>query len=505
MLTRRHFLAAGTAPLFIRHALAADTQRFALGIASGHPRPDGMVLWTKLTGDALPERVDVSWEIARYEGFTDIAARGVEVAETAWAHSVHAEPAGLQPGRWYFYRFSALGQRSAVGRTRSAPAADAEVSRFEFAIASCQRWDHGHFAAWRHVAQEPLDLVMFLGDYIYEYPWVPGRVRAHSGGYTRTLDDYRARYAQYKSDPALQAAHAAVPWLYVWDDHEVENDYANARGQTLSGDSFLAQRAAAYQAYWEHTPFPKSARPNGADMRIYARHDWGKLARIHALDDRQYRDPQVCLPAGRTGGSTTVLVKDCAALADAKRSLLGAAQEQWLADGWDLKRAWNLLAQQTLMAHFTSRDPKSADSPGGSAWTDGWEGYPAARKRLLDGVAAKRVPGVVVLGGDVHANYVADLKSDFDDDKAPVVASEFCGTSITSEGVAQERLTAALAYNPHIKYGRSDERGYVRLTLSARQLQAQLRVLDNVKDADSGIRTAARFVVEAAQPGVQPA
>ena len=505
MIDRRQFLIAGAAPLFIRHALAADVQRFALGIASGHPRPDGMVLWTRLTGDALPERVDVSWEIARDEGFKDIAARGVEVADSAWAHSVHAEPAGLQPGRWYFYRFHALGQRSAVGRTRTAPAADADVSRFEFAIASCQRWDHGYFAAWKHIAQESLDLVMFLGDYIYEYPMVPGRVRWHSGGYTRTLDDYRARYAQYKSDPALQAAHAAAPWLYVWDDHEVDNDYANDCGQSLSGETFLAQRAAAYRAYWEHTPFPKSARPNGADMRIYARYDWGKLARIHALDDRQYRDHQVCLPAGRSGGSTTVLVKDCAALVDPKRTLLGAAQEQWLADGWDLQRPWNLLAQQTLMAHFTSRDPKSADSLGGSAWTDGWEGYPAARKRLLDGVANKRVPGVVVLGGDVHANYVADLKSDFDDAKAPVIASEFCGTSITSEGVAQERLTAALAYNPHVKYGRSDQRGYVRFSLDGRALQAQLRVLDNVKDADSGIRTAARFVVDAARAGVQPA
>jgi alkaline phosphatase D len=508
MTTRRDFLRSAAAlgvPVFACHALAADTPRFALGIASGHPRADGMVLWTRLTGDALPERVDVRWEIARDEAFKDIAARGVEVAEGAWAHSVHAEPAALEPGRWYWYRFNALGQQSAVGRTRTAPAGDADVGRFDFAIASCQRWDHGHFAAWRHIADERLDLVMFLGDYIYEYPMIPLRIRAHQGGYVRTLDEYRARYAQYKSDAALQAAHAAVPWLYVWDDHEVENDYANDRGQTLIGEPFLAQRAAAYQAYWEHQPFPKSMRPRGADMRIYARHDWGTLARIHALDDRQYRDHQVCLPPGKSGGSSTVLVKDCAALGDAKRSLLGGAQERWLAEGWDLQRPWNLLAQQTLMARFTSRDPRGADAPGGNAWTDGWEGYPAARKRLLDTVAAKRVPGVVVLGGDVHANYVADLKSDFDDAKSATVASEFCGTSITSEGMAQDKLAAALRLNPHIKYGHSDERGYVRFTLDGKQLQAQLRVVDDVRDPRSGVHTAARFVVDAQRPGAQSA
>jgi alkaline phosphatase D len=498
-------LGAGAAPLFLRHALAADTPRFALGIASGHPRPDGMVLWTRLTGARLSDRVDVHWEIAHDESFKDIAARGVETAEAAWAHSVHAEPAGLAPDRWYWYRFSALGQQSPAGRTRTAPAADAQVAEFNFAITSCQRWDHGYFAAWQHMAAENVDLVMFLGDYIYEYPMIPGRVRWHEGGYVRTLDEYRARYAQYKSDPALQAAHAAAPWLYVWDDHEVENDYANDRGQTLVGAPFLAQRAAAYQAYWEHQPFPKATRPNGADMRIYARHDWGRLARIHAVDDRQYRDYQACLPAGRSGGSTTVLVKDCAALADPKRSLLGMAQERWLAEGWDLQRPWNLLAQQTLMARFTSRDPQAADSPGGSAWTDGWEGYPQARKRLLDTVAGRRVPGVVALGGDVHANYVADLKTDFDDPKSPAVASEFCGTSITSEGGSQERLSAALRFNPHIKHGRSDERGYVRFTLAPRQLQAQLRVLDDVRDPQSGIRSGARFVVDAARPGIQGA
>ena len=501
---RRRQLLQGSAalvamPALLRHALAASTPRFALGIASGQPRANSVVLWTMLTGAGLPERVTVQWEIAFDEAFTRIAARGEESAELAWSHSVHAEPAGLEPARWYWYRFSALGQQSMVGRTRTAPAADAAVASFNFVITSCQRWDVGHYAAWKHVAAEALDAVMFLGDYIYEYAAGPKAVRPLEGGHVRTLEQYRARYATHKSDPALQAAHAAAPWLLVWDDHEVGNDYANLQGQELEPD-FKAQRAAAYRAYWEHMPFPKSARPVDADMRIVDRLDWGRLARIHLLDDRQYRDVQVCPKPGR-GGSNTVALKACPALLDTRRTLLGAEQERWLADGWDSTRPWNLLAQQTLMARFSWTDPAA----GGTYWTDGWDGYPAARRRLLDVVAQRKLPGVVVLGGDVHSHYVADLKADYDDPQSPVIASEFCGSSITSLGMPQARLDAARTFNPHIRYGRSDQRGYMRFALDAKQLQAQIRVVDDALDPASGISTAARFVVDSARPGPLPA
>ena len=484
------------APALLRYARADSAARFALGIASGQPRADGMVLWTKLTGAGLPERVAVEWEIARDEGFKDIAARGEEVAEVAWAHSVHAEPAGLAPGRWYWYRFRALGAQSATGRTRTAPAADAAAS-LNFVIASCQRFDVGHYAAWRHVAAEPnLDLVMFLGDYIYEYATGTKAVRPLEGGHVRTLEAYRGRYATHKSDPALQAAHAAVPWLLVWDDHEVGNDYAGLQGQELQPD-FKTQRAAAYRAYWEHMPFPKSARPVDADMRITARLDWGTLARIHLLDDRQYRDPQVCQKPGR-GGSDTLPLKDCPAFLDSKRTLLGGAQERWLAEGWDTSRPWNLLAQQTLMAPLSGTAPANG---GGTYWTDGWDGYPLARQRLLDVIASRKVPGTVVLGGDVHSNVVADLKADFDDPASKVIATEFCGTSITSLSMPQSKLDAMRPFNPHLRYARSDQRGYMRFTLMAAQLQAQVRVVDNALDPASGIATPARFVVDATQPG----
>lgn len=491
-------LASALAPAWVRHAGAADVQRFGLGVASGQPQAQGMVLWTRLSGDDLPPRVDVRWELAQDPGFGRIAARGVELAVAEDAHSVHAEPQGLDPARWYWYRFHALGQTSASGRTRTAPAAGAAVAQLDFAIASCQRYDQGHYAAWRHAAAESLDLLLFLGDYIYEYASPATALRRHQGALVQTLDDYRQRYAQTKSDPDLQAAHAACPWLLVWDDHEVDNDYAGLQGQSLQF-GFAAQRAAAYKAYWEHMPFPKAAKPSDGQMRIVSRLDWGQLARLHLLDDRQYRDPQVCPRPGR-GGSNTVRLRDCPDLLDPRRSLLGAAQESWLAEGWALDRPWNLLAQQTLMARFSWSDP-GPGANGGRYWTDGWDGYAPARKRLLGAVDQRRVPGVVVLGGDVHANYVADLHVDFDRPGAVPVATEFCGTSITSRGPAQERIDAALAFNPHVKWGRGDQRGYVRFSLDPKQLQVGLQVLDDARDPASAIATAARFVVDAARPG----
>jgi alkaline phosphatase D len=496
---RRGFVTGAAAlaamPLFVRHARAADVPRFALGIASGQPHREGMVLWTRLTGDGLPDRAIVHWEVAADEQFQRIVGRGDEAAEAAWAHSVHAEPAGLEPDRWYWYRFSALGQQSAPGRTRTAPAADAAAT-LRFVIASCQRYDVGHYAAWRAIAAENLDVVMFLGDYIYEYASRPDAIRKHEGGVAKTLAQYRARYATYKSDPLLQAAHAAAPWLLIWDDHEVANDYANLQSETLDPD-FATRRAAAYQAYWEHMPFPKSARPVGPDMRIVSRLDWGRLARIHLVDDRQYRDVQVCPKPGR-GGSNTVSLAACPALLDSRRSLLGVEQERWLAEGWDLARPWNLLAQQSLMARFTWQDPAQG---GGTYWTDAWDGYAPSRNRLLGVVADKKVPGVVVLGGDVHSNYVADLKADFDDTRAPVVASEFCGTSITSLSLAQSRIDAARPLNPHVHFGRSDQRGYMSFELDAKRLQVSLQTVDRPLDPASGITTVARFTVDPARPG----
>ncbi len=474
---------------------------YGLGVASGHPLPDQVVLWTRLLGTTLPAPVPVRWQVALDEGFTRIVAQGTETAEPAWAHSVHAEPTGLQPATWYWYRFEALGTRSPVGRTRTAPAPGA-LQPLRLAITSCQRYDVGHFGAWRHLAREDgLDLVVFLGDYIYEYVSAATAVRPHLGGLVRSLADYRQRYAQYKTDPHLQAAHAAVPWLMVWDDHEVDNDYAAWQGQDLD-PAFAATRRAAYQAYWEHMPFPRSVRPTDGQMRIVGRYDWGQVARIIAVDDRQHRDVQVCPRAGR-GGSNTVTARACPDLFQPQRTLLGAEQEAWLAQQWGSQHAFNLLAQQTLMARWSWRDPAGPD--GGQFWTDGWDGYPAARQRLLDTVAQRRVPGLVVLGGDVHANYVSQVKADYARPESATLGAEFCGTSITSLSLPQERVDAARAFNPHVQWARTDQRGYVRLDVSAQTVQAHLRVVADARDPQTALATQARFVVEAGRPGVHAA
>lgn len=542
--TLQALLAAGLAPAFLRHARAADVPRFALGVASGTPTSDSVVLWTRLTGlggDLEGADVPVAWELSGDEAFTHIVARGTgtgtgsgtggtsdsSVALARDAHTVHLQVSGLQPARWYWYRFSALGQRSAVGRTRTAPAPDAQVSRLDFAIASCQRWDHGHWAAWRDAAEhpsgKPLDLVLFLGDYIYEYTSGPGAVRAHEGGAASTLAGYRARYAQYKSDPLLQAAHAACPWVVIWDDHEVENDYAGLQGERLQPD-FAARRAAAYRAWWEHMPLPHALRPieaGGGAATIHGRLDWGRLARLHWIDTRQFRDPQLCPRPARGGGSNTVRLRDCPAIVrEPQRTLLGAAQERWLAEGWSLGHPWNLLAQQTLMARLSREavappETREAGAPAtaqdrdlqGRYWTDGWDGYPAARQRLLAVLAERKVPNAVVLGGDVHANIVAELRVDPDDGdpaRSPLVATEFCGTSISSRGNPQSGLDAALRFNPHLRYGRSEERGYVRFALTHERLEADLRVVAEPKDAASAVRSAARFIVEAGKVGAVP-
>lgn len=506
--SRRQCLRTATAfgvwsatPAFVRHARAADAPRFTLGVASGYPQPDSVVLWTRVMGDDLPEQVSVHWEVALDEAFQHIVQQGRETAQAQWAHSVHAQPRGLEPSRPYWYRFTALGDQSRIGRTQTAPdpSASGAVQELKFAIASCQRWDWGHYAAWRDITAFDPHLVVFLGDYIYEYATAVGALRSVDGGRIDTLAGYRDRYRQYKSDPALQAAHAQCPWIMVWDDHEVENDYAGAVSPRRPAD-FGAQRAAAYQAYWEHMPFPASWRPRGAHMRVYSHLDWGRLGRFLLLDDRQYRDPQAC-PIPGWGGSQRISPHTCAQLLDPKRSLLGAAQEQWLAQSWSHEHRWNFLAQQTLMAPMSVRNAR--DEP--TVWSDGWDGYPASRERVLQSASQQQVRGLVVLGGDIHAHCVARLHAQPSDMRSAVIGSEFCGTSISSRGPSQSSMERARAENPHLLYGEARKRGSILFRVDAQHLRADLRGVDNVRDPQSPVRSEARFTVDARQPGPVPA
>jgi alkaline phosphatase D len=478
---------------------------FTLGVASGYPRPDGMVLWTRLAPQPLapgggmpPAVVPVRWEVASDLGFRRIAASGTAYATPQWGHSVHVEPSGLEPEREYWYRFHAGDTTSPIGRTRTAPATDAEPTRLRLGVGSCQHYEQGWFVAYRHVVADDLDLFLHLGDYIYESSARPPRVREHGAPEPHTLEDYRRHHALYKSDPDLQAAHASCPWVVVWDDHEVENDYAGDRSENDDEPAwFLQRRAAAYRAYYEHMPLPRSMVPFGPYLRLYTRVGFGRLAEIHLLDDRQYRTPQPCPRPGR-GGSN--VIEDCAERLDPRATLLGARQESWLQAGLDASGArWNLLGQQTLMAQA---DGKAG--PGQRFFSDGWDGYPAARRRLLDYVAARRPANPVVLGGDLHSFWVSDLKPDFDDPGSPVVASELVTTSITSAPPPEELIQTAVSEGPHIQYATGLRRGYLRLELNPGQLRADLRGVTSVVDRDAGCETLATFVVEDGRPGPRP-
>lgn len=288
---------------------------FTLGVASGMPRPDGVVLWTRLApldeDAAARPPVRVRYEIFADEALRRPVAQGEQVTEAARAFSVHVQARGLAPQREYWYRFSCGGAVSPVGRTRTAPAAAADVSRLRLALASCQNYEHGFFAAHREIARQELDFVLFVGDYIYEGSSNPASAaRRHTGGVPHTLDEYRARHALYKRDADLQAAHAAHPWVLTWDDHEVVNDYANDREPAPTASAqFLRRRAAAYRAYFEHMPL--ALAPQDASMRIHDRFTWGKLADVWTLDCRQYRSHHACPDPQMDHGRAVV---DCAEL-----------------------------------------------------------------------------------------------------------------------------------------------------------------------------------------------
>jgi alkaline phosphatase D len=510
-LSRRTFLLAASGLIALGASAtrcAAAQGRFAsypftLGVASGYPRPDGFVLWTRLAPDPLngggmpPAAVRVDWEVAFDEAFRNIVARGAERATAGFAHAVHAEIAGLDPGRWYWYRFHAGAATSPIGRTRTAPSAAGGADRMRFAVACCQQYEQGYYAAYRHMAADDLDLVTHLGDYIYESSWGRRFVRRHEAPAPVTLAEYRNRHALYKTDRDLQAAHAACPWILAWDDHEVQNDYARDHSQErVPPELFRQRRHAAYQAYYEHMPLPAAARPHLDEMRIYGRSSFGTLARFFVLDDRQYRSPQACPRPGRGGGN---VVEDCPERLYRDRTLLGGAQERWLFGGLSATPArWNVIAQQTLMAQM-DRLP----GEGEAFWTDGWDGYPAARQRLLGYLRERRVANPIVLGGDVHMSVVADLKTDFGDETAPVVATEFVTTSITSEGAARNRVDAWRADNPHIRHADPTRRGYTVIELSGRRCIAHLRTLDDASDPHSRLRTFASFAVEDGRPGAE--
>ncbi|HEX7874588.1 MAG TPA: alkaline phosphatase D family protein [Sphingobium sp.] len=514
-INRRHMLAgAGLSAALL--SVAARTaglgweHLFTLGVASGEPVSDGMVLWTRLApaplqgdGGMQAKPVPVRWEIATDEHFTRIAASGTARALPEWGHSVHVEVSGLQPARPYWYRFIANGEVSPVGRTRTAPAPGAPVDRLRLCFGSCQKYEAGFYAAWRHVVEEDPDLILFLGDYIYEgNPNPKNAVRLHKNPEPMDLAGYRVRYATYKLDPLLQAAHQVAPWATTWDDHEVANDYAGSLDEKNSDPAaFLRRRAAAYRAYYEHLPLRASMRPHGPDMQLYRTLDWGSLAQFQILDDRQYRGARACQPPGLIEAHKPYesLVAACPDLTDPTRSMLGTKQDAWLMDRLGHSKAqWNLLAQQTLMHNQLRLDPGEPNAPP-KIPADNWTGFPAARDRIFRRWAEAGTSNPLALGGDIHAFAAADLAHP-DRPDGPPIASEFVGGSITS--LFHDNSFKPLAKSNGLAFAENEVRGYARVELTPKGGDITFRGLANALKEDSAISDLARFHVEAGKPGL---
>jgi phosphodiesterase/alkaline phosphatase D-like protein len=463
--------AAASLPAWTATARAAlDPAPFALGVASGDPTTESVVLWTRLFPGPFDAPVQVRWELASNEAFTRVVARGTAWAVPQHAHSVHKEVFGLQPGRWYWYRFDFGGAASVVGRTRTLPPSNASAEPLRFGFASCQSWADGPYPAYRDMAEHDLDFVLHLGDYIYET----------SRG---DLAEYRRLHELYKSSPDLRRAHALFPFITTWDDHEVQNNYAG--GAPGGGGT---RRLNGYKAYYEHLPLRRESEPLGPNSLLYKRFAWGRLAEFSVLDTRQYRSDQSCGDGRR---------EPCEETFDPARTMTGPAQERWLLDGLARSRArWNVVAQQTIMAQFDyDLGPEQVFN------LDQWDGYPPARSRILE--AVRDVSNPVVLSGDWHSNWVNDLKADFADPDSDTIATEFVGTSISSGIGWDAAVREGLDANPHVVFYEGGYRGWVRCEVTRDRWESTLRIVTAPRDAASPAYTLAAFEVASGRPGAR--
>ncbi|WP_199434363.1 alkaline phosphatase D family protein [Qaidamihabitans albus] len=476
---------------------------FTLGVASGEPDHHSVVLWTRLAPSPLAEdgmggmtgnRVEVQWEVALDERFRRVVRRGRERTGPDAGYAVHAEVAGLRAGWEYFYRFRAGGHVSPAGRTRTAPPVGVLGSGLAMSFASCSQFEHGYFTAYRHLAADEPDLVLHLGDYVYEYkPQVyvspDGNVRDHAGPETETLANYRQRYAQYRADADLQAAHAVAPWLVVPDDHEVDNNWAGDVHEKpeIPQPDFIQRRANAFRAYYENMPLRRRNRPRGSSIQLYRTVTWGSLANFHMLDTRQYRDDQACDDGWKV----------CEDSADPARTLTGDEQEAWLLNNFRRSRArWDVLGQQVFFARRVSAS--------GANSMDAWDGYKGSQERITEGWVEAGVRNPVVLTGDVHTHWANELKANYADADSPVVGTELVTSSITSGGNGADSDPADdpnLQRNPHIKF-RNAQRGYVRTRITREEMRADFRVVDRVTEPGAPVRTRASFEIADRNPGL---
>ncbi len=487
--------------------LRITTNPFGLGVASGDPVSDGFVIWTRTTLNGLVterphDAVDVVWEVASDAAMRNIVQSGVTQSLPTLGNSVHVELRGLPAGRPYWYRFRLpRGDASPTGQTWTAPVFGSPLDRFSFAFASCQHYEQGYFTPYDLMAGDEPDLVIHLGDYIYESSW-GDTVRRHEGREPLSLDDYRNRHAIYKSDAALQRAHARTPWLVTWDDHEVDNDYQGLESEDYQKpEDFVKRRAAAYQAYYENMPLRRVALPDESGMQLYQRSQFGDLMQVAMIDNRQYRSPAACrIP--EDGGGQVVSVKQCPELFEDSRTMLGRDQERWLSSALSRSSArWNIIGNGEMFSRIKQKAPNGDEGH----WTDDWNGYPSARQRLVSTLARGRASNVVFVTGDIHSFWVNDVREDFAREDSRVVATELVGTSISSAGVSYDQFASLLPANPHVKFFESRHRGYVLCRADAKGMAVNLRVVDTVRAPVSGGRTLASFMVEAGRAGAQPA
>lgn len=497
--TGRFFALNLASPVFSLAQGSFRSDPFTMGVASGDPAHDGFVLWTRLAPDPLNgggmahQNVIVDWTVASDERMSRIVKRGRTVATPDLAHSVHVEVRGLDPSRWYWYQFRAGSHVSRVGRTRTTPHPRGKADKLAFAFASCQHYETGHFTAWRHMADEDIELIVHLGDYIYEGGPQNGRPRLHNSPEIKSLIDYRNRYALYRLDPDLQKAHALFPWIVTWDDHEVDNNYANDKAEDGSPrDAFLERRANAYQAYYEHMPLRRTSLPHGSNLLLYRRIAFGSLAELSVLDTRQYRSDQPCGDGNKP---------QCAEALSPEQTMLGNEQERWFFNGLTRSKArWNIITQQVMMAKVDRMA-----GPEQRYAMDQWSGYEEPRNRVLRFLNQHRPSNPVVISGDIHSNWVADLKLDWTNPKSAAVATEFVGTSISSGGDGSDMVPAVQAYlpeNPHLHFY-NNQRGYVRCVVTSERWQADYRVVPFVSRPGAPIQTRASFLVENGKPGAQ--
>ncbi|MFC4602712.1 alkaline phosphatase D family protein [Rhodococcus kronopolitis] len=493
-LLRGSAIAAGVglAASVTGRAAAAPAVAFGHGVASGDPLPDRVVIWTRVTpsaaatpGSGVGEQVPVRWEVATDPAFATVVRSGTVTATAESDHTVKVDATGLQPATTYHYRFTArggavAGQVSPVGRTRTAPATDADLDRLRFGVVSCSNWEAGYFAAYRHLAvREDLDAVIHLGDYIYEYGQGEygarnGSVRLHEPAHEIvSLADYRIRHAQYKTDPDLAALHARVPFIATWDDHEsADNAYkagAENHSPATEGD-WATRKANSAQAYFEWMPVRVNG--SGTEAVLYRRFRFGNLAELSMLDLRTYRDEQATPGAGWR------------AVDAPERTITGRAQMDWLTNGIvSSPTQWSVVGNPVMIAPSlippldtrTTRavtDMIGVPAAGIPYGTDSWDGYTADRRRLFDAIAGQGVENTVFITGDIHSSWACDLPVDSANYPAgPTVGTEFVVPSVTSPNMDDSLnvppRTASVAVeeafkavNRHIRYIDFDSHGY---------------------------------------------